>query len=623
MATSKNEAANWRSQLYKSERMLIDELDRMAARGIAAAAPRPDADASAPEVTVVMPVWNRADLVATAIKSVLAQSFANWELVIIDDGSTDALDDALRPFRADPRIRIFHQPNSGECRARNRGVGLARSELVAYLDSDNFWYPDFLDAAVRVFRADPALEIAYGGIAYDWPNGDLRFYLLPYDRDALLRDNLADMNVIVHRRRTYERRGGFDEALTRALEWDLLLRYTVDTPAALIPVMGARYRIVAKETLSGTQPLANNVFRIRRKWWPRPETPPRVLLAAAAIAPATESQFHTELACARRFGTVAALWAPAEGAFPGSATADCPIFRGPLADAIAAFRPDVVHVRGLDVLEDNRAALAGAGVPVTLRGRGTDTAPDAIARAMALPSLACAYLMPGINAPADARLRHAATVFDTTLFAPGTRKDRRLILRAAPARPESDLRFLIDLAKLLPARRVVIAVATVRGYENEIAALESYRAETGSPAELLVDTPRAELACLFATAGIYLHSAVPTPAGTRPQAGGAASLVEAMATGAYVLARKVAPWTGFIGGTGAVYTDASDAAALIRATEAWSDAEWRSAQNRGIERAFKQHADELVLRPLFEDWCTIAREREAARVAAEAAAALA
>lgn len=621
-AALKAESANWRALLYKSERMLIDELDRFALRTIAAAAPDPAADAAAPEVSVVTPVFNRPALLVTAVRSVLAQSFTGWEMIVVDDGSTEDVAGALAPFLADRRIRLVRQENGGECVARNHGLRLARGEIVAYLDSDNFWYPNYLAAAVNVFRADPDLDIAYGAVAYDHPNGDVRFHQLPFDRQALLRDNLADINVIVHRRRAYERYGGFDETLTRAVEWDLMLRYTEHRAAAHVPALAARYRIVATETLSRTRPLANNVFRIRRKWWPRAETPPRVLFAARAHPQAGESQFDAELACARRFGAVAAVWAPARGASPGGAAMahDGPMHRGPLAEAIAAFRPDVVHVHGLALLEEQRTALEAAGVPVTLRGRGGDSAPDAIARALALPNLVRAYLLPGAAAAAaDPRLRHAAPVFDTARFAPHAGKDRRLVLCAALARPRSDLRFVLELAKLLPGHRVVVAVATMGGHDGEIEALRAYRAEIASPAELLVDLPRADVTRLFAAATICVHSARPPAAGERPRAGGPASLAEAMATGAYVLARKTPPFPGFVGDAGAVYADAGEAAALIRATEAWTDAQWRTAQNRAIERAFRLHADELVLRPLFEDWCAIARDR--ARAEAEAGAA--
>ena len=133
-----------------------------------------------------------------------------------------------------------------------------------------------------------------------------------------------------------------------------------------------------------------------------------------------------------------------------------------------------------------------------------------------------------------------------------------------------------------------------------------------APAELRIDLPRAELAALFAAAGIYAHSAV----ANRPRAGGPASIAEAMATGAYVIARRAQPFASIVDGPDALYRDLAEAAALIRATEAWTDAEWRAAQNRSIERAFQLHADEIVLRPLFDDWCAIAGQRAVPAVAA-------
>jgi GT2 family glycosyltransferase len=625
-ATLKAESATWRAQLYKSERMLIDELDRLVQRALAAAAPEPSADAAAPEVSVVMPVFNRPELLTIAVRSVLAQRYRRWELIVVDDGSSDDIAGAMRPFLADPRIRLVRQANAGECAARNHGLRLARGEIVAYLDSDNFWYPDFLAAAAELFRADPELLIAYGAIAYDWPNGDVRFYLLPFDRAELLRDNLADVNVVVHRRSAFERFGGFDETLTRAVEWDLMLRYTVDRPAAHIPVVAARYRIHGKDRQSSKRPLANNKFRIRRKWWAQPDRAPRALFAAGEAAAAGAASAHllgTEIACMRRFGAAVAIWAPGPGAWPAGEpfAADCVVHRGTLAAAIAAVRPDVVHLHGLDALERQRATLADAGVPVTVRGRGADTAPAAIARALELPNLAHVYLLPGAGGPArDPRLRHAAPLFDTTLFAPAmSTKDRRLVLRAAPGLARSDLRFMLELAKRVPEHRVVVAIARIAGHEAEIEALRAYRDEIGSPAEILIDAQRAELVRMFAAAGLYVHSA---PVGGPPRAGGPVSLAEAMATGAHVLARKTASYAAFLGHAGALYGNLEEAAALIRATLGWSDADWCAAQIRAIDRAFTHHADEIVLRPMFEDWCAIARDRAAAATAMAAAAAL-
>jgi hypothetical protein len=102
--------------------------------------------------------------------------------------------------------------------------------------------------------------------------------------------------------------------------------------------------------------------------------------------------------------------------------------------------------------------------------------------------------------------------------------------------------------------------------------------------------------------------------------GGPVSLAEAMATGAYVLARNHAALAAYIGDAGATYAGVAEAAALIRATQSWTDAEWREAHRRSVEHAYAYYADETVLAPVFEDWCAIAAERDAAQAVTATAA---
>src|SRR6478735_441813 len=105
--------------------------------------PQPDGDA--PLVTVVMPVRNRADHVAVAIESIQAQSLKSWELVVVDDGSTDETPEIVAALAAaDPRVRLIREAPSGVSRARNQAIEVAHGRYVAFLDSDNEWTPDFL-----------------------------------------------------------------------------------------------------------------------------------------------------------------------------------------------------------------------------------------------------------------------------------------------------------------------------------------------------------------------------------------------------------------------------------------------------------------------------------------------
>lgn len=104
------------------------------------------------QISIVMPLYNKADQVLATIASVKAQTVTDWELVVVDDGSTDEGPELIRALN-DPRILIHHQPNAGVSAARNRGIELARADWIAFLDADDGWQPEFL-ASVLTLAAD-------------------------------------------------------------------------------------------------------------------------------------------------------------------------------------------------------------------------------------------------------------------------------------------------------------------------------------------------------------------------------------------------------------------------------------------------------------------------------------
>jgi hypothetical protein len=108
-----------------------------------------------PAISVVMPLYNKASYVLASISSVQTQSFANWEMVVVDDGSTD--DSCKRVAElGDPRIRIIQQTNQGVSAARNAGILAAQSELIAFLDADDEWLPTYLDSLMALVVRYPA-----------------------------------------------------------------------------------------------------------------------------------------------------------------------------------------------------------------------------------------------------------------------------------------------------------------------------------------------------------------------------------------------------------------------------------------------------------------------------------
>jgi len=114
-----------------------------------------------PLVSVIIPVYNRASLIGRAISSVLAQTYGNIEIIVVDDASSDALDAALSEFAGAKLRCIAHSANRGAAAARNTGVAAAQGEFVAFLDSDDLWSSEKLDRQVNALEANPDFSVVY------------------------------------------------------------------------------------------------------------------------------------------------------------------------------------------------------------------------------------------------------------------------------------------------------------------------------------------------------------------------------------------------------------------------------------------------------------------------------
>jgi len=578
-------------------------------------AARAVAEFPSPAVAVILPTYNRALFVHEAIASVVAQSFGGWELVVVDDGGTDDTEAVVAPYLADRRIRYVRQSSASVAAARNRGIAETSAPLIAYIDSDNLWYPDFLSRAVDCFATEPEVDVVYGALATSSHGLDRRCILwTPFDRDALLAGNFIDTNVIVHRRSLVAQLGGWDAGIGRLVDWDLVLRYTAEKPARALNVLASYYRDCDDQRISHIAPYWPAVAAIRGKWFPPPAPArrPRVLYVVWQYPQLSETYDAAEISRMRAWGVHIEVWRsmPARSPYP----TDVPIHDGAIADAISAARPDVIHIHWISFALMQQAALAASGLRVTLRMHGFDLTPGSLAAWLAHDWVAGVYAFPNQIASggiADPRLKSMPVAFDTSLFKPSARKDRRMVLRTAASLPGKDLELFFHVARLFPEFRFVLLGSSTQGPVDYNIQLRALNETLGSPVDFRTDVPRAEVAPLMAEAGIYLHTM--HRMGTNPAAtpvGQPISIAEAMATGCYCLVRDEPALVQMVEGCGASYRDIDELAGLIRDTLGWSEAKWSEVARNAIERAYQHHADVTTLQPLFNDWMELSKLRE-------------
>lgn len=183
---------------------------------------------SEPIVSIVMPTYNAEAFVHQTIQSVLNQSFADFEYLILDDGSHDrSLAIARQWALGDRRIQVSSHPNQGVSATRNRGIQLSRGNLIAFLDADDIWFPEKLAAHVEHFQANPNLAVSFSRVEFMTLNGEPTgqvsssrlSHLKP--EDFIYENPTSTMSSLVARAEVFTQVGGFAEDMSYCedLEW--------------------------------------------------------------------------------------------------------------------------------------------------------------------------------------------------------------------------------------------------------------------------------------------------------------------------------------------------------------------------------------------------------------------
>lgn len=219
-----------------------------------------------PEISVVVPVYNRGNVVKRALDSIMNQSHAPDEIIIVDDGSTDETREQLKNY-GDRITTIFLEHNSGPSKARNTGVSLATAEWIAFLDSDDCWKKDKLKNQIEFMKKYPFYQILQSDEIWI-RNGrrvnPCRHHAKPADWiwDASLERCLVSPSGVLIRKSLFKQYGGFDESLPVCEDYDLWLRISRHHPVGLEPSLSVVKYGGHSDQLSRTF-IAMDSFRVR------------------------------------------------------------------------------------------------------------------------------------------------------------------------------------------------------------------------------------------------------------------------------------------------------------------------------------------------------------------------
>ncbi|UCF90939.1 MAG: glycosyltransferase [Desulfobacterales bacterium] len=190
-----------------------------------------------PLVSVIIPAYNRGWILREAVDSVLAQDFRDFELIVVDDGSTDNTREILRAY--EPDIRVRHQSHQGVSAARNTGIAAAAGKLVTFLDSDDLWLPPKLACQVEFFDSNPEAVICQtqelwvrNGVRVNPKKRHHKLGGMIFSRSLPL--CLVSPSAVMIKKSLFETVGRFDENLPACEDYDLWLRISCRYPVHLI-----------------------------------------------------------------------------------------------------------------------------------------------------------------------------------------------------------------------------------------------------------------------------------------------------------------------------------------------------------------------------------------------------
>lgn len=255
-----------------------------------------------PKVSVIIPCFNAGRYLADAIQSVLDQSYVDFEVIIVDDGSTDGTQAVAQSF-ADSRLRYIHQPHQGRSSARNAGIRAAKGALVAFLDADDWFMPRKLEIQERFLTLMPEVGLVAGGWAETDESGSILVERRMWEAHNLavqtwLFSCPVTVSSVLVRKGWLEKVGFFDGNLKRVEDWDLWLRLALAGCQMMwVPEIVARYRYHEGNSVRDIELMRTSMFQLLDKVFAAEPLPAEI----SRLRTQAYAQAHLQIA-ARAYG---------------------------------------------------------------------------------------------------------------------------------------------------------------------------------------------------------------------------------------------------------------------------------------------------------------------------------
>jgi glycosyltransferase involved in cell wall biosynthesis len=246
------------------------------------------ADRPAPAVSVVVATYNMARYIADAIASILAQTMDDLDVHVIDDGSIDGTREQVARFAADARVHYYRQDNTGQTRAKNRGIHCSRGALIAFCDADDMWRKDKLERQCALFDAGASVGVVYSRSVKLLESGDEVEAREPVHCPSgsvtaeLFKYNFVPFGTAVVRRDCFDRCGAFDERYRMGIDWELWLRLSMQYEFRFLDAVTHVYRVWPGQMSSNWEGRYEHCFRIMNDFLSRhPHAVPRHVVREA------------------------------------------------------------------------------------------------------------------------------------------------------------------------------------------------------------------------------------------------------------------------------------------------------------------------------------------------------